>query len=137
MLLDAAQYDLCIAIKGIADSKLRDSYYKKMIDDKIRSQNIIRVIASLSMDPKSKQLQDTLKDLIISNQQIDIEIEEEMKKSNLSQQPEPTDQKILGNSIEVGTSSFKDKMQQMCAAPLKPDKVKEQTDERLQSMNII
>src|ERR671910_1630726 len=70
MLLDATQYDLCITIKGITDNKLRDFYYKKMVDDKIRSQNIIRVIASLSMDPKSKQLQDTLKDLIISNQQI-------------------------------------------------------------------
>jgi hypothetical protein len=109
MLLDASQYDLCLAVKGLMDRGLRESYQKKIIDDKIRSQNIIRAIASLSISPESELLQTALKNLLLPV----LEIEEEMKKSKLRQKPEPTDEKLSDNSLEIEDTTLKDKLQKL------------------------
>jgi hypothetical protein len=109
MLLDASQYDLCLAIKGLMDRGLRESYQKKMIDDKIRSQKIIQAIASLSISPESELLQTALKNLLLPV----LEIEEEMEKSKLQQKPEPTDEKLSDNSLEIEDTTLKDKLQKL------------------------
>ena len=123
MLLDAHQYQLCTLINSIEDKKIKDNYLIKIIDEKIKAQGIIQVIASLSLNPQSKDLQETLKNLILSNRQKVIDLEKDIGNSTIKQQKLLNSNNINGESIDIGNSSFEEKMKEMDSIVLSSDNV--------------
>lgn len=108
MLLDASQYYFCTKIKAISEKETRDKYYNLMIEDQLRSQQIIRALMALSFDPQSKQFQETIKEMLLSSQSRASEIE----KSGLSLELESTGQ-VSENGLEIGQASFRDRVEEL------------------------
>src|SRR5688500_12734501 len=66
MLLDSSQYDLCNSIKNIRDKDVREKYIKLMTDDKLAAQRIFQALAGLLINPESTQMQDAVKETLLS-----------------------------------------------------------------------
>lgn len=111
MLLDASQYNLCKSIKGIGDEERRIKYYNLMMDDQIHSQKIYRAIAALSVSPESKQLQDALKNLLLSSlltsERRALEIEQT---PDLVSEVKPNTDIISENSLEIEQTPLSQKL---------------------------
>jgi len=67
ILLDASQYDLCKAIKGLKDPDKKQKYIEMMVDDKFKSKRITEALAGLLTNPESKELQTALKLRLLEN----------------------------------------------------------------------
>jgi len=76
---------------------------------KIKAQGIIQVIASLCLDPQSKELQETLKNLIVSNRQKVLDLEKDMENLTIKQQQILNSDNFNGESIYIWNSSFEKK----------------------------
>jgi hypothetical protein len=124
MLLDASQYSLCTSIKNINNKEERDSLTRLMIEDKVRSEKIIQTLAALSIDPQSKQLQDTLGTLIISYSERASKIEETQPKVS------PTEKQLSINSLEIGAETIVERVKDLerSSPELKKQVIDESTD---------
>jgi hypothetical protein len=95
MILDFEAYDLCMSVNGAPDKETQAYYYKRMMDDKLRSSSIYKVLAALSMDPESKELKVSLTEsvAICRNRALEIEKSKNIEKSK---------DRVSDNSIEIG-----------------------------------
>jgi len=122
MLLDESQYDLCMSVKNMQDKEDREKYVKLMTDDKLAAQRIYRALAGLLINPQSTQMQDTVKETLLSSlaysQSRVANIENSNLLSKVQQQQQPPspppltlDQTTITKSpIEIETTSFKEKI---------------------------
>lgn len=93
ILLDASQYDLCKAIKGLKDSTKKEKYKEMMIEDKIKSRRITEALAVLLANPESKELQAALKSRLLESTP---RLEElDRNKEQLSKYTDPNVQTVL------------------------------------------
>lgn len=109
MILDFSHFTLCNAVKNAPDEETRRKSYNLMLADISRSNAVCEAIASLSLDPKSVELQKALKEIlasrIIRNQNRVVAIEkqtksEEFKTTGINEK----------ESIDVGSSSLEAKL---------------------------
>jgi hypothetical protein len=123
MLLDASQYDLCNSIMNIKDEEIRQKYVKLMTDDKLAAQRIFQALAGLLINPESIQMQDAVKETLLttlsSKQSRAIDIEKSNLLSKVQMRPSTPspstsittpDSNIVENAIEVGSTSFEEKI---------------------------
>lgn len=123
MLLDASQYDLCNSIKNIKDEETRQKYVKLMTDDKLAAQRIFQALAGLLINPESTQMQDAVKETLLttlsSRQSRTIDIENSDLLSKVQEQavtPSPSasnttlDSDIVENVMDIGSTSFREKI---------------------------
>lgn len=94
MLLDASQYDLCNSIKNIKDKDSQEKYIKLMTDDKLAAQRIFRALAGLLINPESTQMQDAVKETLLSTltskESRTIDIENSNLLTKIKQLPPPS-----------------------------------------------
>jgi hypothetical protein len=126
MLLDASQYDLCTSIKNMRDKDTREKYIRLMTDDKLAAQRIYRALAGLLINPQSTQMQDTVKDTLLSSLKSTESRVADLENSNLlskvqqqqqqQQLPPPTSSlppdhtTTTQSPIEIGNTSFKERI---------------------------
>jgi SAM-dependent methyltransferase len=67
MLLDAYQYHTCLSIRNIEEKEKRQKYAEKITDANLRAGGIIHALAALSFSPNSRELQETVKERLLSN----------------------------------------------------------------------
>src|SRR5919198_4240609 len=91
LLLDFSQYQLCLSIRGMRDTEQKQEYIKKMTDQQLEAQKIYQALYALSVNPRSKELLDILKEMFFRTL--------------------PTIDSIRENSQEVDTTSLKEKIQ--------------------------
>jgi hypothetical protein len=117
MLLDASQYDLCNSIKNMKDKDSQEKYVKLMTDDKLAAQRIFRALAGLLINPESIQMQDAVKDTLLSTlasrESRAADIENSNLLTKIKQQISSTTADHATpkeNAIEIGSTSFKEKI---------------------------
>jgi hypothetical protein len=126
MLLDASQYDLCNSIKNIKDKETREKYLKLMTDDKLAAQRIYQALAGLLINPESAQMQDAVKETLLftlasrGKRTMDIENSNIFSQSRQQQELRTAsanlDHTSKQSTIELGSTSFKEKLDELKAS---------------------
>ena len=106
MFLDASQYHFCQSVKNAPDEESKRKFYDLMMQDKVRAQDIWMGLATLTINPESKQVVEVLTKMLLQNHTRALQIEEQEKIDIPKEQVEPDSP----NNVEIGTSSLKDKI---------------------------